>query len=95
MLTHSLLCKGDFEGKFQTILQAKGINILMNFDFSVDFSLTYCLLTVASFRMGVPSILFDLKIQINYSHFPSIFCMSCQIQCFLHTVDAIPKRLNL
>ena len=30
----------------------------MNFDFSVDFSLTYCLLTVASFRIGVPSILF-------------------------------------
>ena len=33
-------------------------NILMNFDFSVDFSLTYYLLTVASFRIGVPSILF-------------------------------------
>jgi hypothetical protein len=33
-------------------------NILMNFDFSVDFSLTYNLLTVANFRIGVPSILF-------------------------------------
>ena len=33
-------------------------NILMNFDFSVDFSLTYNLLTVASFRIGVTSILF-------------------------------------
>ena len=32
----------------------------MNFDFSVDFYLTYCLLTVASFRIGVPSILFSL-----------------------------------
>ena len=30
----------------------------MNFDFSVDFSLTYYLLTIASFRIGVPSILF-------------------------------------
>ena len=30
----------------------------MNFDFSIDFSLTYSLLTVASFRIGVPSILF-------------------------------------
>ena len=39
-------------------------NILMNFDFSVDFSLTYCLLTVASFRIGVPSILFLLKFGI-------------------------------
>ena len=36
-------------------------NILMNFDFSVDFSLTYHLLTVASFRIGVPSILFLQK----------------------------------
>ena len=35
-----------------------------------------------------------LKIQIYYSHFPSIFCRNCQIHCFLHTVDAIPKRLN-
>ena len=35
-------------------------NILMNFDFSVDFSLTYYLLTVASFRIRVPSILFDV-----------------------------------
>ena len=32
---------------------------LANVDFSVDFSLTYNLLTVvASFRIGVPSILF-------------------------------------
>ena len=30
----------------------------MNFDFSVDLSLTYYLLTVASFGIGVPSILF-------------------------------------
>ena len=37
------------------------MNILMNFDFSVDFSLTYCLLTVASFRIGVPSILFMIE----------------------------------
>ena len=35
-----------------------GTNILMNFDYSVDFSLTYYLLTVASFRIGVNSILF-------------------------------------
>ena len=33
-------------------------NILMNFDFSVDFYLTYNILTVPSFRIGVPSILF-------------------------------------
>ena len=31
---------------------------------------------------------FDLKIQIYYTHFFSIFCKSCQIQCFLHTVAA-------
>ena len=37
---------------------------------------------------------FYLKIHIYYSHFPSISCRSCQIHCFLHTVDAIPKRLN-
>ena len=36
---------------------------------------------------------FDLKIQIYYSH-SSIFCRSCQIQCFLDTVNAISKRLN-
>ena len=30
----------------------------MNFDFSVDFYLTYNILTVPSFRIGVPSILF-------------------------------------
>ena len=38
--------------------------------------------------------LFNLKIQIYFTRFPSIFCRSCQIQCFLHTVDAIPKRLK-
>ena len=37
---------------------------------------------------------FDLKIQIYYSHFSSIFCRSCQIHCFLHTVAAISKRLK-
>ena len=37
------------------------MNILMNFDFSVDFSLTNYLLTIASFRIGVPSILFWYK----------------------------------
>ena len=37
---------------------------------------------------------FDLKIQIYYTDFPSIFCRSCQIHCFLHTVAAIPKRLK-
>ena len=31
---------------------------------------------------------------IYYSHFPSIFCRSCQIHCFLHTVTAISKRLK-
>ena len=35
---------------------------------------------------------FDLKIQIHYSHFPSIFCRICQIQCLLNTVAAIPKN---
>ena len=39
------------------------MNILMNFDFSVDFSLTYNLLTIASFRIGVPST-FDLVLYI-------------------------------
>ena len=29
-----------------------------------------------------------------FTHFPSIFFRSCQIQCILHTVDAIPKTLN-
>ena len=37
---------------------------------------------------------FYLKIQTYYSHFPSIFYRSYQIHCFLHTVDAIPKRMN-
>ena len=36
--------------------------------------------------------LFDLKIQIYYTHFSSIFCRNCQIQCFLDTVD--PRSLN-
>ena len=35
----------------------------MNFDFSVDFSLTYYLLTVASFRIGVPSMLLLYNVQ--------------------------------
>ena len=34
------------------------------------------------------------KVQIYYSQFPSIFFRSCQIQCFLHTADAIPKSWN-
>ena len=42
----------------------------MNFDFLVDFSLIYCLLTVASFRIGVPLIMFGLKTQC----FIMIFC---------------------
>ena len=29
-----------------------------------------------------------------YTHFHSIFCRSCQIHCFLHTVTAISKRLK-
>ena len=37
---------------------------------------------------------FDLKIQIYYTHFSSIFCRNCQIQCFSDTVDAISKRLK-
>ena len=37
---------------------------------------------------------FDLKIPIYYSHFSSIFCRNCQIQCFLDTVNAISKRLK-
>ena len=36
----------------------------------------------------------DLKIQIYYSHFSSIFCRNCQIQCFLDTVNAISKKLK-
>ena len=34
---------------------------------------------------------FGLKMQIYYSHFPSIFCRICQIQCFCHDVAATPK----
>ena len=37
---------------------------------------------------------FDLKIQIYYTHFSSIFCRNCQIQCFLDTVNAISQRLK-
>ena len=37
---------------------------------------------------------FYLKIQIYYSHLSSIFCRSCQIQCFLDNVNAISKRLK-
>ena len=32
---------------------------------------------------------FDLKIQIYYSQFSTIFCRICQIQCFLRTDAAI------
>ena len=39
--------------------------------------------------------LLDLKIQINYTHFPSIFCRSCQIHCFLHIVAAIPMTWHI
>ena len=38
---------------------------------------------------------FDLKIQIYYIHFSAIFCRSCEIQCFLHTVAAIPKSWSI
>ena len=38
--------------------------------------------------------LFDLKIQIYYTHFPFIFYKSCQIYCVLHTFAAIPKMLK-
>ena len=31
---------------------------------------------------------------IPYTNFSSIFCRNCQIHCFLHTNDAIPKRLK-
>ena len=37
---------------------------------------------------------FYLKIQIYYTHFSSIFCRNCQIQCFLDTDNAISKRLK-
>ena len=37
---------------------------------------------------------FDLIIQIYCTHFSSTFCRNCQIQCFLHTVNAISKRLK-
>ena len=39
--------------------------------------------------------LFDLKIQMYYTHFSSIFCRSCQIHCFLHTVTAVPRSWNI
>ena len=29
-----------------------------------------------------------------FTHCTSIFCQSCQFQCFLHSVDAIPKSWN-
>ena len=38
---------------------------------------------------------FDLKIQIYYTHFSSIFCRNCQIYCFLHTVTAVPMSWNV
>ena len=48
-------------------------NILMNFDYSVEFSLTYYLLTVASFRIGVPSILLFKEIKSKVTSFtPSV-----------------------
>ena len=43
---------------------------------------------------GQTNQLFNLKIQIHYSHFSSIFCRNCQIQCFLDTVNAISKKLK-
>ena len=48
-------------------------NILMNFDFSEDFSLTYYLLTVASFRIGVPSILFFQKLTTIFLFFLGLY----------------------
>ena len=39
--------------------------------------------------------IFDLKIQICYYHFPSIFCRICQIHCFLHTVATITKSWHV
>jgi hypothetical protein len=38
------------------------MNFLTNFGFSVDYFLTYNFLTIASFRIGVPSIFFSNKI---------------------------------
>ena len=49
---------------------------------------------ISNQRTGQYHELFDLKIQIYYSHFHSIFGRSCQIHCFLHTVTAISKRLK-
>ena len=46
---------------FWTNLTKFLMNILINSDFSVDFSLTYNLLTVAKFRIGVPSILLYVR----------------------------------
>ena len=46
---------------------------------------------ISNVSSGKTNQLFDLKIQIYYTHFSSIFCSSCQIQCFLHTVAAILK----
>ena len=39
--------------------------------------------------------LFYLKIQINYTHFPSIFCRSFQTHCFLHSIAAIPMTWHI
>ena len=49
---------------------------------------------ISNMSRGQTNQLFDLKIQIYYSHFSSIFCRNCQIQCFLDTVNAISKRLS-
>ena len=36
-----------------------------------------------------------MKIQICYTLFTSIFCRSCQIQCFLHTVTVVQRSWNI
>ena len=54
-------------------------NILTKFDFSVDFSLTYNLLTVASFRIGVPSILFFPSIIFFLFQFMQLFSADAKI----------------
>ena len=59
--------------------------------FQQIFSTNFYLLTIASFRIGVPSILFNLKMPLLSTHFISIFTRSCQIHCFLHTVPAIQQ----
>ena len=46
---------------------------------------------ISNVSRGQTNQLFNLKIQIYYINFSSIFCSSCQIKCFLHTVAAISK----